>query len=195
MPRRAHSRVRDALPRMCRHIGAQFVTKLLPMRQIIIELTAATLLTVGAIVSLAAEALAGDVMVVEPYARASATPSAKAGAVYFTIINHGQDADRLIGVTADISNAAQLHESVEQDGVASMRAVEAVELGGHSEVNLSPGGLHVMLFNLRKPLKEGSHFKVTLQFERNGAIVVDVPVGSVAADGAVHGEHNSENGN
>ena len=166
------------------------------MRQIMLEIAAATMLTIGAIISLAAQALASDVMVIKPYARASATPAAKAGAVYMTIVNHGQVADRLIAVATDVSKTAHVHESVEQDGVASMRAVDTIEIGPQSEVQLSPGGLHIMMFDLKHPLKQGTHFSLTLTFEKAGPVVVDVPVGGVAAQGAdAHQGHNAAAGN
>ena len=69
------------------------------MRRIVLEIAVATLLTLGAVVSLAAAAMASDVMVMNAYARASATPAAKSGAVYLTIMNHGTEPDRLIGVS------------------------------------------------------------------------------------------------
>jgi len=164
------------------------------MRRIALEISVATLLTIGAAVSLAAAAMASEVMVMNAYARASATAVAKSGAVYLTIMNHGSEADRLIGVSTDVARLAHIHQTVEENGVASMRAVDELEIPGHGEQALAPGGLHVMLFDLRKPLKEGSHFKITLEFERNGEVVVDVPVGGVAADSAEHAGHGSYSG-
>jgi copper(I)-binding protein len=165
------------------------------MRQIILEIAAATMLTVGAILSLAAQALASDVMVMKPYARASATPAAKAGAVYMTIVNHGAGADRLIAVAADVSKTAHLHESVDEGGVASMRAVDALDIGPHGEVQLAPGGLHVMLLDLKQPLKQGAHFNLTLTFEKAGPVVVDVPVGGVAEGADAHQDHDAAGSN
>lgn len=165
------------------------------MRRIALEISVATLLTIGAAISLAAAAMASDVMVMNAYARASATKAAKSGAVYLTIMNHGGEADRLIGVSTDAARMAHLHQTTEENGVAAMRSVDELEIAGHSEQALAPGGLHVMLFDLREPLKEGSHFKLTLQFERNGQVVVDVPVGGVAADSAEHAVHGSDSGN
>lgn len=165
------------------------------MRRIALEIVVALLLTIGAVLSLAVGAMASDVMVMDAYARASATPAAKAGAVYLTIMNHGSEPDRLIGITSEIARVAQIHETTEADGVASMQPVDELEIAAHSEQALAPGGLHVMLFDLRKPLKEGSHFKITLQFERNGSVVVDVPVGGVAADSADHAGHATDTSN
>lgn len=165
------------------------------MRRIALEIAVATLLTLGAAVSLAAAAMASDVMVMNAYARASATSAAKSGAVYLTIMNHGSEPDRLVGVSSDIARMAHIHETTEADGVASMRAVDELEIAAHGEQALAPGGMHLMLIDLKEPLKQGAHFKITLQFERNGEVVVDVPVGGVAADSAEHAGHGSDSGN
>lgn len=164
------------------------------MRRIALEIAFATLLTIGAAVSLAAAAMASDVMVMNAYARASATASAKSGAVYLTIMNHGSEADRLIGVSTGVARLAHLHQTVEENGVASMRAIDELEIPAHGEQALAPGGYHVMLFDLKEPLKQGSQFTVTLRFERSGEVVVDVPVGGVAADTAEHAGHGSDSG-
>jgi len=165
------------------------------MHRIALEVTVAALLTIGAILSLAAGAVASDVMVMDAYARASATPVAKTAAVYLTIMNHGNEPDRLVGVSSDVARAAQIHQATEEDGIASMRAVDELEIASHSQQALAPGGLHVMLFDLKHPLKEGAHFKLTLQFEHGGEVVVEVPVGGVAADSAEHAGHGSSEGN
>lgn len=189
------SRTRDAMTRGDEHNRAQLGREVPGMRRIALEIAVALLLTIGAVLSLAVGAMASDVMVMDAYARASATPAAKGGAVYLTIMNHGNEPDRLIGITSEIARAAQIHETTEENGVASMQPVDELEIAAHGEQALAPGGLHVMLFGLRKPLKEGSHFKITLQFERNGNVVVDVPVGGVAADSADHAGHAMDTGN
>ena len=188
-------KARDAMTRAAEHNRAQFESEPPDMRRTALEIAVALLLTIGAVLSLAVAAMASDVMVMDAYARASATPAAKAGAVYLTIMNHGNEPDRLIGISSEIARAAQIHETTEEDGVASMQPVDELEIAAHSEQALAPGGLHVMLFDLRKPLKEGSHFKITLQFERNGSVVVDVPVGGVAADSADHTGHTTDTSN
>jgi periplasmic copper chaperone A len=165
------------------------------MRRIFLEIAVAALLTIAAAVLLAIEAIASDVMVMDAYARASATSAAKSGAAYLTMMNHGNTADRLIGLSADIAESAQIHENVETNGMVSMQPVGTLDIPAGSEVELAPGGLHIMLFGLRKPLKKGGHFTLTLTFERSGAVVVDVPVGDVAQDGMDHSGHSSGSGN
>jgi copper(I)-binding protein len=123
-------------------------------------------------------------MVSGAFARASATPAAKAGAVYFTIRNEGASADTLTGVETDVAAMAMLHEAVEENGVASMRHLEALEIAPKETLTLSPQKLHVMLTGLKAPLRQGEHISLTLTFAKAGPVKVDVPVGGVAASSA-----------
>lgn len=153
-------------------------------RRIILELAIATGLTVAAVIAVVAAAHAGDMMVSGAFARASATPAAKAGAVYFTIRNEGAAADKLTNVATDAAQSAMLHENVEENGVVSMRHLETLPVAAKETVTLSPTKLHVMLMGLKAPLKKGEHISLTLTFEKAGQIKVDVPVGGVAASAA-----------
>jgi periplasmic copper chaperone A len=151
------------------------------MRRLALELAAATGLTIAAIVAVVVAAHAGDVMVSGAFARASATPAAKAGAVYFTIRNESATADKLVSVATDAAQSAMLHENVEENGVVSMRHLMELPIPAKETVTLSPTKLHVMLMGLKAPLKKGEHLSVTLTFEKAGEVKVDVPVASVAA--------------
>jgi copper(I)-binding protein len=153
------------------------------MRRLVLELAFASGLTIAAIVAVVVAAHAGEVMVSGAFARASATPAAKAGAVYFTIRNEGETADKLTAVTTDAARTAMLHDNVEENGVVGMRHLDALPVASKETVTLSPKGLHVMLMGLKAPLKKGERLVLTLTFEKAGKIEVDVPVGSVAANG------------
>jgi periplasmic copper chaperone A len=172
---------RDAPPRRIFHNGAHIRRDLIPMPKLALEIAVAAALTLAAILSLAASAHANEIMVTGAYARASASASAKAGAVYFTIVNHGAEADRIVGASSDAAASAMLHESAISNGIATMRMVEIVELASGAELSFAPGGSHVMLVGLKRPLKQGEHFTLTLKLERAGDIAVDVPVAGVAA--------------
>jgi len=153
------------------------------MRRLVLELAAAISLTVAAAVSFVTVAQANGMMVTGAFARASATPAAKAGAVYFTIRNDGDVADKLTAVQTDAAQMAMLHENVEENGVVSMRHLEAITIAPKETVALGPRKTHVMLTGLKAPLKKGERLTLTLTFEKAGTILVDVPVGGVAADG------------
>jgi copper(I)-binding protein len=106
------------------------------------------------LVAMAGSAFAGDISVTGAFARASATPVAKAGAAYMTLVNDGQEPDRLIGVSAEIAGMSHLHETKSENGVMSMSAVDGLDVPAGGKVALQPGGLHVMMMGLKAP-REG----------------------------------------
>ena len=96
-----------------------------------------------------------------------ATGQANAAA-YVTIENKG-GADRLTGVRSDVGEA-RLHESTLEDGVMRMRPVEpgqGLSVPSNGKLVLAPGGAHVMITGLRKPLAAGDRFTLTLLFDRS----------------------------
>jgi periplasmic copper chaperone A len=125
---------------------------------------------------------AGPITVEHPWAR----PAAKGnGAAYFALDNTGQAGDRLIGVSSDIARSVEMHTSaVDAQGVASMRPVQGVDLPPGGQAQFAPGGLHVMLIGLAKPLVEGDEFPLTLTFEQAGNVSVKVAVEKKASHGA-----------
>jgi periplasmic copper chaperone A len=97
-------------------------------------------------------------------------------AVYFVIINDGDEADTLIGVASEVASSTEMHETRIENDVAQMVPVPRVDVPAHGSIEFKPGGYHVMLVGLTQDLKEGNTLKLTLQFEKSGAISVDVPI-------------------
>ena len=96
-------------------------------------------------------------------------------AAYFTLANSG-GADRLVSVAAP-GGQASLHETTMDNGIMRMRALEGgIAVPAKGRVLLSPSGRHVMIEALSKPLAPGSSIKLTLKFERQGAVTVSAPV-------------------
>jgi copper(I)-binding protein len=129
----------------------------------------------------------GDLVVESPWARESVTPT---GAAYFTVRNDGDQDDRLIGLSSEVADEAQLHSSVMQDGVMKMRPVEAVDVPARGEAVLEPGGLHVMLIGLKAPLEEGGSFPLTLDFENAGKVQVMTTIEDIGHGAGGHGHSN-----
>jgi periplasmic copper chaperone A len=132
----------------------------------------------------------GDLVVESPWARESVT---RTGAAYLTVRNGGDQDDRLVGVSSEVADKAELHSSVMQDGVMKMRAVEGLDVPAHGEAVLEPGGLHIMLIGLKAPLEEGKSFALTLEFENAGEIEVTTTVEDIAHAGG--GGHDHGHGN
>jgi len=112
------------------------------------------------------------------------------GAVYFVIHNHSSEEDELIGISSDIAEAVEMHESKMNGDVMEMNQVESVPLEAYAEIKFEPGGLHIMLVNLKKDVKVGDEIDVTLHFKNFEDIRVMVPVRDTPAPAE---EHSSEN--
>ncbi len=85
-----------------------------------------------------------------------------------------------------MAGVAELHEMRVDAGVMRMRDVAALEVRPGEKVQLKPGGYHVMLTELKQPLKVGDKFPLTLTFQNAGAVEVSVWVEEMGA-GAAHG--------
>jgi hypothetical protein len=124
-----------------------------------------------------AHAAAGGVSV---YVPRIVEPAGDVAALYFVVVDREQRGDRLIGVESAVGEA-MLHETVDAQGLARMRrAQRGLAVPARGELRLEPGGPHVMLMGLREPLAAGSRVRVTLEFERVGRLLLEVPV--VGAD-------------
>ena len=107
------------------------------------------------------------------------------GAVYVTIVNGTGRDEELIGVSTEIAFNAEIHESmVDGDSMMQMSPLEAVLVPAGGELELKPGGYHIMLMGLTRDIKEGEQVEVTLHFKSSPDIVVTVPVLDSTALGA-----------
>ena len=133
--------------------------------------------------ALAEEVKAGDLVITQAWSRA--TPGgAKVAGGYLTIENKGSTPDRLFGGSADVADKVQIHEMTMNDGVMTMRLLDqglTIEPG--KTVKLAPGGYHLMLLDLKSPLKRGDKVPVTLEFEKAGKVTVSFDVQGVGAQG------------
>ena len=131
----------------------------------------------------AEEVKAGDLVITQAWSRA--TPNgAKIGSGYFTIENKGTTADRLIRGSGDIAAKVEVHEMAMKNGVMTMRPLDnglTIEPG--KTVKLAPGGLHLMMFDLKSPLKQGDKVPVTLEFEKAGKVTLSLDVEGLGAQG------------
>lgn len=139
--------------------------------------------------------LAGAVHAVEvelPWARPTA-PGAKVGGAFMTLLG-GQEADRVLSGSSPVAGVVELHTHSMAGGIARMRAVAAIEVPAKGRVELKPGGLHVMLIDLRAPLKAGDTVPLKLRFERAGEVEFKVAVRAEAPAAKAAGGHDHHAG-
>ena len=101
-------------------------------------------------------------------------------AVYFLIRNDGRLDDRLTGAASQVADGTEIHESKIVNDMMVMEEQDGLHIPAGSSVELRPGGLHIMLLGLRRPLLEGEEFELLLEFEKSGELSVVVPVRSNA---------------
>ncbi|MDX1609285.1 MAG: copper chaperone PCu(A)C [Halofilum sp. (in: g-proteobacteria)] len=123
----------------------------------------------------------GPLRIEQPWSRATA-PGAQVGVGYFVLVNEGETDARLVAAAAPVAGRVTLHRSVEADGVARMehqRDGVVVPAGGR--LAFQPGGYHLMLMQLARPLAEGDRVPLTLEFEQAGTVAVELEVKGLTA--------------
>jgi copper(I)-binding protein len=138
--------------------------------------TALIALLLCATTGAAAQAISVD----HPYARAT-PPGARTGGAFFVLVNGTAGVDRLVAASSPAARAVELHQMAMDGGVMKMRAIPAIDIPAGGRVELKPGGYHVMLVDLKQPLKAGDRVPMTLTFERAGTLDIVVPVEAMAA--------------
>jgi hypothetical protein len=149
-----------------------------------------SLLAAGLLISAGAFAGAADnVTVQDPYVRL-APPNAPATGAFMVIKNNGDKDVKVLKADNPASKVTELHTHLNEGGVMKMRPVPAIEVKAKGEAVLKPGGLHVMLIDLKAPMKEGDVVPITLTFDDGSSKKVDAKVvKSTAAPAPMEHKH------
>lgn len=107
---------------------------------------------------------------------ARAADSGATGGVYLTVVNADSTAVDLLGASSDVAVSAEIHESMQHDGMTHMMPRTSIAIAPRDSLVMSPGGLHVMLNQLTRALVVGDSLTLTLRFSRGDSVRVRVPV-------------------
>lgn len=128
-----------------------------------------------------------QVNVTRAWVRATA-PGQSVGAAYMEIKSADQAA--LVSATSPVAKMTEVHETRMENGVTKMRAVERLALPAGKTVELKPGGYHIMLMGLAKPLRPGDTVPITLTLEtpdgKHRNVTVRAQVSELASPGEEH---------
>lgn len=160
------------------------------MKSVLKFSAAALVISLFAVPAFAEDIKAGDLVISQAWSRA--TPGgAKIAGGYLTIENKGTAPDRLIGGSGDIAGKVEVHEMAMNNGVMTMRALDkGLPIEPGKTVKLAPGGYHLMMFDLKGPLKQGEKVPVTLEFEKAGKVNLSLDVQGVGAQAPGGAEHS-----
>jgi periplasmic copper chaperone A len=97
------------------------------------------------------------------------------------IRNTGEEADRLVSIETPVAAQPEVHEMEEEGGIMKMRPAGSLDISPGEKVRLEPGGMHIILMQLRQPLQEGESIPITFTFREAGEITVTAAIASLAA--------------
>lgn len=100
----------------------------------------------------------------------STNPGQEVGAAYMTLTS--KQNTKLTAVESDVSNSVEIHSMTMKNGVMKMRMLQELDLVAGKPYELAPGGYHLMLFDLKKPLATGEVVSFTLHFKNKDNVEV-----------------------
>ncbi|SBS34914.1 hypothetical protein MAQ5080_03014 [Marinomonas aquimarina] len=120
-------------------------------------------------------ALAASLEVVDPAVRAM-PPGAPASGAYVTLVNHSDQERFLVDVESAAADTVEVHVSKMQGETMVMNRVAQIVVPAHGQAMLKPGGYHIMLIGLSKPLQAGDQVDFTLVMKNGERIPMQAPV-------------------
>ena len=137
-----------------------------------------------------------DLQVDDAWVRGTVAQQKATGA--FMRLTAGRDV-RLVGASSPVAGLTEVHEMALDNGVMKMRAVTGLALPAGKAVELKPGGYHLMLMDLKAPIRAGEPVPLTLVLEGQGGrreqVELQLPVRALGAatmgqaQPAGHGQH------
>ncbi len=121
-----------------------------------------------------------DVMIHNAYARAT-PPNAPTSAVFVTLMNKEETPRSIVSASSPASGKVELHTHVKEGDVMKMRQVDQISIPASGTVELKPGGLHIMLFDLQQDFIEGKSIEVTINFANGDQQTFTAPIKKVMA--------------
>ncbi len=121
---------------------------------------------------------AADVMLHGGHIRFLPKTSKVTGA-FMNLMNHTDKDLKLVSVKGEDAERYELHTHTMEGGMMKMRQVSSMELKAQSTLELKPGGLHIMLINLKNPLVLDQKMKMTLVFDNGLELPIELPVKKV----------------
>lgn len=128
---------------------------------------------VSAVLLVASGAAAAQVQVKDAWARPALQGQTATGA-FMSLLS--SDGGRLVGASSPVAGVVEIHEMVMEGSVMRMRAIPGLDLPPGRSVELKPGGYHVMLMDLKRPLKAGDRVPVELRIETRDKRLVTQPI-------------------
>ncbi|WP_295891931.1 copper chaperone PCu(A)C [uncultured Vibrio sp.] len=128
-----------------------------------------------------------NIMAHHSYARAT-PPGAVNSAVFMHLMNHSKQDQVIVSASTSAAGKVELHDVITEGDVMKMRQISRLVIPAEGMLELRPGGLHIMLFDLKKPLVEDETIDVELTLESGEQYSITAPIKKVMS-GMKHKHH------
>jgi len=102
-------------------------------------------------------------------------------AAYLVVENHGPAARAIVGASSDAAATLELHEMKIENGMMRMSPVDRIDVPAGGRAELKPGGFHIMIFGVKKPLEPGTTLPITLKLDDGSTLPVRATVRKAGA--------------
>jgi copper(I)-binding protein len=126
-----------------------------------------------------------QVTVEQPWSRAT-PPGSKIGVGFMRLKNAGAAAERVVGASSPVAERVEMHVTTREGDVMKMRQVQSFEIPAGENFELKPGGAHLMLVDLGRPLHKGERVPLVLKLETGGEVNVELLVQEMGARSPGH---------
>jgi hypothetical protein len=100
-------------------------------------------------------------------------------AAFMAVLNDTTDDITLVGVNSTAAKGVEMHRHSHVNGVMQMRQVKTIDIESGEQFRFSPGGYHIMLIGLHKPLRHGDNVTLELIFSSGAKVMLTTIVRSV----------------
>ena len=123
-----------------------------------------------------------EVTINDPYVRA-VPPGQKISAAFLQLDNASDTMQSIVSASSPAAGVVELHTHIHDNGMMKMRRIEKIDIPAKGQTVLKPGGLHIMLINLKNNLKPGQEVSVTLKFSDGSEKTFSAPVRKIQMPG------------
>lgn len=107
---------------------------------------------------------------------AEGPPTARATGGFFVAENSGEKEAAIVEVKSELFRSIELHEVVNENNSMAMRKMERFRIPARGKLTLQPGGYHLMMFGVARPLHAGDKVSLTLRFDDGSEARVEAEV-------------------
>ena len=145
------------------------------MRNVILPITSLIILVSSVFANAGYASDNTEILVENSYARES-IPGTSISSAYMTIKNLSAKNIRLIAASSVVSERIEIHQHTMVDGLMRMRQRDYVEVLAQNSTVFQPSGYHLMIFDLKHPIKAKENIIITLHFDDQSRIDVNYTV-------------------